>query len=146
MIKTQWNNKQQVLKAVSQSGNSLRFASEELKNDKGVVLAAVTQDGNCLRFASELLKNDKEIVLVAVNQDGYALQYASKKLQNDLELLNLLHQFYNLPKKKIEDVNTDNQKWFEERMKIRDILREQDLMQQSIPENKKPDNLRSLKF
>ena len=42
--------------------------------------------------------------------------------------------------------NTTLQQWFEERMKIRDILIQQDLMQQSIPENKKPDNLRSLKF
>jgi hypothetical protein len=33
-----------------------------------VVLAAVTQDGNALQYASEDLKADKEVVLAAVTQ------------------------------------------------------------------------------
>ena len=63
-----------------------------------------------------------------------------------LELLNLLHNFFNLPEYKIENKDINFQKWFEERMKIRNILIEKKLMQESIPENKNPDNLRSLKF
>jgi hypothetical protein len=33
------------LQAVAQNGNSLKLASEELKNDKDVVLMAVAQNG-----------------------------------------------------------------------------------------------------
>lgn len=65
-------------------------------------------------------------------------------MQNNLELLNLLHNFYNLPENNIED--SFYQSWFEERMNIRDILIEQYLMQQSIPYNKKPVKSRKLKF
>ena len=55
-----------------------------------------------------------------------------QKLQNDLELLNLLYNYYNLPENKIEDKNRNFQKWFEERMNIRDILMEQNLIQDYI--------------
>ena len=77
------------------------------------------------------------MVLVAVNQNGFALYFASEILHNNLFLLNLLHNFFNLPK---------NKQWLEERMKVRDILVEQDLLRESIPDKKKPFKLRSLKF
>ena len=89
-------------------------------NNKKQVLQAVNKDGYALEYASEQLQNDKDVVLAAVNQNGFALQYASEELQNDLEVLNLLHIFYKLPENKIED--TDIQQWFEERMRIRDLL------------------------
>jgi len=40
------NDKEVVLKAVSQNGSSLSYASKELKNDKEVVIKAVSQDGS----------------------------------------------------------------------------------------------------
>ena len=49
-----------MLAAVTQNGNALQYASDELKNDKDVVLAAVTQNGNALGYASAELRNDKD--------------------------------------------------------------------------------------
>ena len=106
-------------------------------NSKQQVLAAVKQKGSALEYASEELKNDKDVVLAAVNQDGDSLEYASEEIQNDLKLLNLLHNFFILPENKIENENTENQQWFENRMKIRDILTEQNLMQHFIPHHTK---------
>ena len=111
-----------------------------------MALAAVNQDGYALYNTTENLKNDKEVVLAAVNQNGSALCHASDILQNDLELLNLLHDFHNLPENKIKDKNLNYQKWFEKRMNIRDILIEQNLMQEYIPNNEKLFKSRSLKF
>ncbi len=56
---------------------SLYYASEEMQRDKEVVLAAVIQDGNTLQYASEEMQEGKEVVLVAVKQNGLALRYAS---------------------------------------------------------------------
>jgi predicted RNA-binding protein (virulence factor B family) len=75
------------LKAVKQNGDSLQYASEELKNDKEVVLEAVKQYGRSLLYASEELKNDKEFVLEVVKQNGDSLEYASEELKNDKEVL-----------------------------------------------------------
>ena len=47
-----------VLEAVNH-GDSLRYASKELKNDKEAVLAALKQRGS-IEYASEELKNDKK--------------------------------------------------------------------------------------
>jgi hypothetical protein len=44
-----------VLKAVKRNVNSLKLATEELKNDKEFILKAVNQDGNSLEYASEKL-------------------------------------------------------------------------------------------
>ena len=59
--------------AVTQGGDALKHASEELKNDREVILAAVTQYGYALEWASDELKHDEEVVLAAVAQDGGAL-------------------------------------------------------------------------
>ena len=140
------NDKEVVLTAVNQNGNALLYVSKDFKNDKEVALAAVNQDADALYDVSERLKNDKDLVLIAVTKDGCALNYASENLQNDLDLLNLLYNYYNLPENKIENEYSDNQQWFLERMKIRDILMEQKLLQDSIPDNKKPVKSRFLKF
>ena len=146
MNNTIWNDKHQVLAAVNKTGGALRYASEELKKDKDVVLAAVNQNGLSLIYALEELKKDKDVVLAAVNQDGHALVYASEQLQNDLELLNLLYCYHNLTENKIEDKNFNYQKWFDERMKIRDILIEEEIIQKYIPNKNKPVKSRNLKF
>lgn len=85
--KCDWNNKEQVIKAVQKDGIDLFCASDELKNDKEVVLAAVQQTGNALRYASDNLKNDKEIAIAAVQQNGMSLSFASLKLRNDKEVV-----------------------------------------------------------
>lgn len=83
-----WNDKIFVLETVKISGASLKYASEELRNDKEVVLEAVRQKGDywtecALEYASEGLKNDKEVVIEAVKKNGGALEYASEKLRDD---------------------------------------------------------------
>ena len=105
------NDKEVVLAAVNQDGSALYYASEELQNDKDVVLAAVNQDGKALKYVSEILQDDKDVVLAAVIRYGYALYCASEELQNDLFLLNLLHNFFNLPKNNIKDKK--NEQWLE---------------------------------
>ena len=47
-------------------GESLEYASNELKNSKEIVLQAVKLSGNSIQYASIDLKNNREIVLSAV--------------------------------------------------------------------------------
>lgn len=56
------------LAKVTQEGNALQYASNELKDDRDVVLAAVKNDGLALEHASDVLKADKEVVLAAGTQ------------------------------------------------------------------------------
>jgi hypothetical protein len=72
-----------VLEAVKQDGSTLHYAAAELKADRGVVLAAVKQDGVALLSASAELKADRGVVLAAVKQNGDALWHASDELTND---------------------------------------------------------------
>jgi len=50
------------------------LVSKELQNDKEVVLTAVAQNGESLRWASKELQNDKEVVMTAVAQNGESLR------------------------------------------------------------------------
>ena len=49
---TDWNDKEQVLKAVSEDGLLLENASDELRADREIVLPAVQEDGKALQHAS----------------------------------------------------------------------------------------------
>ena len=82
-----WNDKKEVMNAVTHNGWVLNYASVEFKGDKEVVLAAVNQWGYALQYASMELRKDKEVVLVAVTQDGDALQYASEHLKGYKEVV-----------------------------------------------------------
>ena len=77
------NDRQYVLAAVTNNGDSLYYASPELQADREVVLAAVTNNGYALKYASPELKADRVVVMAAVSQDGYALKYASPELKAD---------------------------------------------------------------
>mgnify|MGYP000687810764 CR=1 FL=1 len=57
------NNKDFVLKAVSENGKFLDLVSPELQDDKEVVMTALGQDAEALEFASLNLKNDKEVII-----------------------------------------------------------------------------------
>lgn len=69
--------------AVAIDGDSLQFASPELRNDFDVVLTAVTREGDALKYASPELRNNREIVLRAVSKNGYAIQYTLPAMRND---------------------------------------------------------------
>ena len=74
------SSRDEVLEAVKQDGNALKFASDELKGDRVVVMEAVKQNGWALEYAAEELRGDREVVLEAVKQSGWALQYAGSLL------------------------------------------------------------------
>ena len=59
---TDWNDKEQVLKAVSENGFDLQYASDELKADREIVLAAVQENGYALEYADDSLKEDEDIL------------------------------------------------------------------------------------
>ena len=66
------------------NGNALKYS--HYWDDKEVVLKAVTQNGMSLVYASDDLQNDKEVVLQAVAQNGKSLQFASEELQKSLNV------------------------------------------------------------
>ena len=91
---TDWNNKEEVLEAVKESGWDLKYAGEELRADKEVVMTAVKQNGYyALEHASEELRGDREVVLAAVKNNGSALEYASEELKKDPEFMKEVEQY-----------------------------------------------------
>jgi len=70
-------------------GNTLFFASEELRSNREVALRAVQYSGVGLEHVAMELQEDREIAQAAVQQDGRALTWASKRLKDDAELLYL---------------------------------------------------------
>uniref|UniRef100_A0A7S4EI05 DUF4116 domain-containing protein n=1 Tax=Pseudo-nitzschia australis TaxID=44445 RepID=A0A7S4EI05_9STRA len=63
------NNEQETINAVTQNGQALEHASDELKNNERVVTTAVTQHGGALEHASDELKNNERVVTTAVTQE-----------------------------------------------------------------------------
>jgi hypothetical protein len=120
------NDKEFILKAIKQStGKILQFTGEKMKQDKEIVIEAVKTDSCSLKFASEELKNDidvvmallstqkdidvedpfkfvgkkfkgdREIALKAVRRNGMSLQSLSDDLMKDREIiLNALENEY----------------------------------------------------
>ena len=60
--------------AVRQNGNSLRYASNEMKNDKNVVLMAVAQNCYGILYASEMLQCDEDVIRIAMEKNKYILE------------------------------------------------------------------------
>jgi hypothetical protein len=54
------------------------FADEALQADREVVLAAVRQDGNSLKHAARPLRAEQEVVAATVQQCGSSLRYAAR--------------------------------------------------------------------
>jgi len=103
------DNKDIVLVAVEQNGETLKYASTALRRDPEVVLRAVRQDptallyalyptedllfdvvaqnGCALAFAPDWAKRNKGIVLTAVGQNGLALEYASDSMRLDKDIV-----------------------------------------------------------
>ena len=54
-----------------------------------IVIKAVSQDGDALRHALEEMKDDHEIVMKAVSQSGWALALASNEQRGDMSLIEL---------------------------------------------------------
>ena len=61
------------MEAVTNRGDALRYAAEELRCDYDIVMRAVSKDGSALTFAAEQLRGSREIVMKAVSENGSAL-------------------------------------------------------------------------
>ena len=75
------------MQAVSQDGDALQHATDELKGEREIVMKAISQEGHALAHATDELKGDREIVMKAVAEDGWSLQYATEKLRGDADLI-----------------------------------------------------------
>jgi len=75
-----------VLVAVQSSGIAVQYASSECIQHHDVALAAVTQNGDALQFLTEASRANRDIVLAAVQQKGSSLHWASQELQNDCDI------------------------------------------------------------
>ena len=61
--------------------------------DRGLSRAghAVQQNGWSLKYASDDMKNNEKVVLAAVQQNGESLQYASKDMKNNYDSVYKCH-------------------------------------------------------
>lgn len=154
------NNKAIALKAVNRTGLAFAYLSQNLKNDKELALIAVKQDGILLEHASETLKNDKEVVSIAVKSTPFCFDIASDELRDDKDfvlelvsqnpsnLLFLMHISDNLQNDKdilqiIKNspdtftkqnfLNSEKiEEWFYQKLKVLEIMEDEQLMQQDI--------------
>lgn len=70
------------LKAVSASGDVLKYMRSRYKRNRAIVLAAVTSAGGALQYANPSFVSDAEIALVAVTGDGAALRYVDEAFRD----------------------------------------------------------------
>jgi hypothetical protein len=81
------DDKEIVIKVVSNFGENLQFASDRLKKDANIVLKAIRNNGIAIQYAVDKFKDNKELVLLAVEKEGENLKYLSKRLKDDEELV-----------------------------------------------------------
>jgi hypothetical protein len=74
-VKKLKGNRALVLKAVRKDGNSIRFASDTLKEDSKVATAAIEANPEAFKDISSTLQGDQKIALLAVKKDGSNIQY-----------------------------------------------------------------------
>jgi len=84
------NDREFVLKVVSECGNHLRFLCDEFRNDYDVVLASVKDNGNAYEYASDNLKVNKDIVIAALTGTGNGvLEHAPSEITSNREYIKL---------------------------------------------------------
>ena len=83
-----------MLAACKKDGQSLYYASSELRDDKEVVLAAVKNKPIILKYASLRLRDDKDVVTAALENEKKLVKdvvsYASDRLSNSDEIKKFL--------------------------------------------------------
>ncbi|WP_257265450.1 DUF4116 domain-containing protein, partial [Endozoicomonas sp. ONNA2] len=67
--------------------NTLKYASQRVRNDKDLVLSAVELYPCHLSYVSEKLKRDEDVVMTAINADYLSLKYASQELRDNEEFI-----------------------------------------------------------
>jgi len=78
-----------LLYGVACNPKSIKYFSDEWKDDMEMVLVAVRSDGRCLKYASKRLRCVRLVVEAAVSDYGPALEWASTELKNDPALVSL---------------------------------------------------------
>jgi Domain of unknown function (DUF4116) len=83
-----WENKEYVIKAVTEQFTSYEIIAHHLKDDEDVLKAAVGKCGMPMKYASNRLKANKEIALLSIKKDRFcsAYQYLSEALRADKEV------------------------------------------------------------
>lgn len=93
-----WQNKQEVLQAVSVMGSSLEFVKPPLNNDRDIVIAALKNDPLAIKYASPEFQNDPKFLdevndirnitnaIEMVKKDGLALKFLPEHLKNNYEV------------------------------------------------------------
>jgi len=77
-----------VKKLITLDSDYLEKASDELRANKDIVDIACKKSTNSIRFASEDIRNDKEFINKYVSEKNpYAFQYVGDKLKDDLEFV-----------------------------------------------------------
>jgi hypothetical protein len=69
--------------AAAQNGCSIRFMSEERKNDPEICKIAAAENGCSIRFMSEERRNDPKICRIAAAQNGKSIKFMSDERRND---------------------------------------------------------------
>ncbi len=72
-----------------ESENVFRFASDRLKNDRNFILRSLSENGFVLEFVPEHFRDDEEVVLTAITSIDYssALHDASIRLKADRDFI-----------------------------------------------------------
>jgi hypothetical protein len=82
--------------AVAQDWYSIRYMSNESRNDHEICKIAAAQDGYSIEYMSEERRNDPEICKIAAEQNGISIKYMSKKMKNDPEICKITAAQYGL--------------------------------------------------
>ena len=87
------NNKEIVLIAVAKNGNELKHASDKLKKDREVVLTAIKTVGSyindSIKYADKSFLSDFEIARVALASSGNSLQYFADEIRMDKDIVSI---------------------------------------------------------
>ena len=76
-IRANCDNKEYVLKAVSEQGKLLEWASDSLRDDEEVVKTALENDGEAMEFASDRLNGFPVVFRHCMNRNVYCSSYTS---------------------------------------------------------------------
>lgn len=69
------------------SDESIRYISDELRNNTGIMREYLINNTNALEYASDEMRDDKDIVLEFIKMMPSCLQYASDRLKDDIEVI-----------------------------------------------------------
>lgn len=100
-------DKEIVMKIVSDAGWYLAYASDGLRDDKDVVLKAVENSPFSICIASERLRKDKDLFMKAVEERPNVISYAFEKIRDDEDVIKLAFEQMDY-----EDVKDGTLKYF----------------------------------